>query len=101
MKTPSVYILTNRPNGVLYIGVTSNVVPSKYPRPFPRHTPVVPAPHTRHSRENGNLDPRQMKTPCVYILANKTNGVLYIGVTSNVVPSKYTRHSREHGNLDA
>ena len=26
MKTPSVYIMTNRPNGVLYIGVTSNLV---------------------------------------------------------------------------
>ena len=26
MKTPAVYILTNRPNGVLYIGVTSNLV---------------------------------------------------------------------------
>ena len=25
MKTPCVYFLTNRPNGVLYIGVTSNL----------------------------------------------------------------------------
>ena len=26
-----------------------------------------------------------MKLPCVYILANKPNGTLYIGVTSNLV----------------
>ncbi len=26
-----------------------------------------------------------MKQPCVYILANKRNGTLYIGVTSNLV----------------
>ena len=26
-----------------------------------------------------------MKTPCVYILASKRNGTLYIGVTSNLV----------------
>ena len=26
-----------------------------------------------------------MKTPCVYILANRPNGTLYIGVTSNLV----------------
>ena len=26
-----------------------------------------------------------MKTPCVYILASKPNGTLYIGVTSNLV----------------
>ncbi len=26
-----------------------------------------------------------MKLPCVYILANKRNGTLYIGVTSNIV----------------
>ena len=26
-----------------------------------------------------------MKAPCVYILANKPNGTLYIGVTSNLV----------------
>ena len=26
-----------------------------------------------------------MKTPCVYILANKYNGTLYTGVTSNLV----------------
>lgn len=26
-----------------------------------------------------------MKTPCVYILASKPNGTLYIGVTSNLI----------------
>ena len=26
-----------------------------------------------------------MKTPCVYIMANKPNGTLYVGVTSNLV----------------
>ena len=26
-----------------------------------------------------------MKHPCVYILANKRNGTLYVGVTSNLV----------------
>ena len=26
-----------------------------------------------------------MNTPCVYILANKQNGTLYIGVTSDIV----------------
>ncbi len=26
-----------------------------------------------------------MKQPCVYILANKQNGTLYVGVTSNLV----------------
>ena len=26
-----------------------------------------------------------MKTPCVYILASKRNGALYVGVTSNLV----------------
>ena len=28
---------------------------------------------------------RSMKAPCVYILASKRNGTLYIGVTSNLV----------------
>ena len=28
---------------------------------------------------------RSMKVPCVYILASKRNGTLYIGVTSNLV----------------
>jgi putative endonuclease len=28
--------------------------------------------------------PRNPKHPCVYILASKRNGVLYVGVTSNI-----------------
>jgi putative endonuclease len=28
--------------------------------------------------------PRPLKQPCVYILASKRNGILYIGVTSNL-----------------
>ncbi len=35
-----------------------------------------------------------MKSPCVYILANKPNGTLYIGVTSDVV-SRCWQH--KHG----
>ena len=30
-----------------------------------------------------------MKTPCVYILTNKPNGTLYIGVTSNLSARTY------------
>jgi len=58
-------------------------------------------PRPRHSREGGNPysvdyehnDDRThilphtqvMKNPCVYILASKPNGTLYIGVTSDVM----------------
>ena len=45
-----------------------------------------------------------MKTPCTYILSNKPNGTLYIGVTSNVVQRVWQhKHvlvdgfSKEHG----
>ncbi len=37
----------------------------------------------RHSRESGNPEVR-IRIPCVYILASKRNGTLYIGVTSNL-----------------
>ena len=33
-----------------------------------------------------------MKVPCVYILASRPNGVLYVGVTSNL-PERMTQHS--------
>jgi len=32
-----------------------------------------------------------MKTPCIYILTNKPNGTLYIGVTSNL-PARIYQH---------
>ena len=59
--------------------------------PFPLLTIVIATPtghsrtHHRHSRESGNPQAPAMKTPCVYILASKPNGTLYIGVTSNLV----------------
>jgi putative endonuclease len=34
-----------------------------------------------------------MKQPCVYILCNRTNGVLYIGVTS-ALPHRMDQHSQ-------
>ena len=45
-----------------------------------------------------------MKTPCVYIMANRRNGALYIGVTSNLNQrvgqhrnDLIAGHSRKHG----
>ena len=35
-----------------------------------------------------------MKTPCVYILASKINGTLYIGVTSNL-PQRVWQHKND------
>ena len=35
-----------------------------------------------------------MKTPCVYILASKPNGVLYIGVTS-ALPQRVWQHKND------
>ena len=35
-------------------------------------------------QQMGDSLPRTMKTPCVYILASKPNGTLYVGVTSNI-----------------
>jgi putative endonuclease len=29
--------------------------------------------------------PRELKQPCVYILASQRNGTLYVGVTSNLI----------------
>jgi putative endonuclease len=36
-----------------------------------------------------------MKQPCVYILANKRNGTLYVGVTSDVVRRVWQHRSGE------
>ncbi len=35
-----------------------------------------------------------MKQPCVYILASKRNGTLYVGVTSNVVQRVWQHRNR-------
>ena len=35
-----------------------------------------------------------MKTPCVYMLASKRNGTLYIGVTSNL-PQRVWQHKND------
>ncbi len=35
--------------------------------------------------------PSYMKTPCVYILASKRNGTLYVGVTSDL-PQRVLQH---------
>ena len=35
-----------------------------------------------------------MKTPCVYILASKPNGTLYVGVTSNL-PQRVWQHKND------
>jgi putative endonuclease len=37
---------------------------------------------------------RVVKTPCVYVLASKPNGVLYIGVTSDVL-SRISMHKQD------
>jgi putative endonuclease len=36
---------------------------------------------------------RKMKQPCVYMLASKRNGTIYIGVTSNLVKRLYEHQS--------
>ncbi|WP_420572967.1 GIY-YIG nuclease family protein [Kordia sp.] len=37
-----------------------------------------------------------MKNPCIYILSNKNNTVLYIGVTSNLTKRIYQHKSKKH-----
>ena len=36
------------------------------------------------------------KTPCVYILANKQNGTLYVGVTSDLVQRVWQHRNNYH-----
>ena len=48
----------------------------------------------RHSRVGGNLFEKNKVSnsqPCVYILASRKNGTLYVGVTSNIIQRIY-RH---------
>jgi len=48
---------------------------------FPlRHPGLVPGSTVRHT-----VSPMRDVTPCVYILASRYNGSLYVGVTSNLV----------------
>ena len=49
---------------------------------FPRSS-VTPALSRGHPRDR--LQPMIQRTPCVYILANRHNGALYVGVTSNLI----------------
>lgn len=37
-----------------------------------------------------------MKSPCVYILTNKNNSVLYIGVTSNLLKRVYEHKTKTY-----
>ncbi len=57
---------------------------------MPKRTPI------RHPRRSlsGIQVGFCMKNPCVYILANKPNGTLYIGVTSDLV-SRCWQHQHE------
>ncbi len=48
------------------------------PSSFPSPSPSIPAKAGIHASDI-------LKTPCVYILASKPNGTLYIGVTANLV----------------
>ena len=56
---------------------------------------------SRHSGESRNLGVRSelpttsgiLIMPCVYILANKRNGTLYLGVTSNLMQRVCTRRT--------
>ena len=45
---------------------------------------AILTPQAHHSGESRNPATR-MKQPCVYILASKRNGTLYLGVTSNLM----------------
>jgi putative endonuclease len=49
----------------------------------------------RHSRESGNPGRAAVeKSPCVYILASRRNGTLYIGLTSDLV-KRIWQHKNE------
>jgi putative endonuclease len=43
-----------------------------------------------------DFDFRKRKNPCVYILASKTRGTLYTGVTSNLIERVYQHKEHLH-----
>jgi putative endonuclease len=52
----------------------------------------------------GKLHPMLERSPCVYILANRYHGAIYVGVTSNLVGrmmqhrnGTFDGHTRKHG----
>src|SRR5262245_20012136 len=72
----------------------SHVTPAKATSPrrklrHPGESHVTPAKATSPRRKPGSSNPprkeRKMKEPCVYLLASRRNGTLYVGVTSNLV----------------
>jgi putative endonuclease len=40
-----------------------------------------------------------MKQPCVYLLASRRNGTLYVGVTSNLIASIWQHRTGETGRI--
>jgi putative endonuclease len=42
-----------------------------------------------------------VKQPCVYLLANKPRGTLYVGVTSNIVQRAWQHRNRIHDGFAA
>ena len=82
-----VYFMTNRRNGVQYVGVTSNL-----PRRVYEHREGHPKPSwpdlVRPSTPCFNL---RMAGGWVYFMTNRRNGILYVGVTSNL-PRRVYEH---------
>jgi putative endonuclease len=58
---------------------------ARYHRSGFSHIPPVPAFLVTPAKAGAHGPNVQMKQPCVYILASKRNGTLYVGVTSDLV----------------